>query len=912
MATISRRSFIKGSTASLVLLATGFGSKAYFFQTANAETSNTEEWKPAYCPGCHMPICGTQVKVVNGVAVEIKGDPKSPTNKGKLCPRGNSIIGGLYHPYRVKTPLKRTNPEKGLDIDPGWVEITWDEAYAIVAGKLKEARAYDPRSFIYNFGFGNEDSFSRILFDKALGSTTRIGSAGPLCPDHYGSTTCLSTRVERVDLQYCKLILNIGRSIGDEWALAHYSTSDYATAVERGLKVITVNPRKTVAAQNGEWVPIIPGTDIAFCWALVHTIIYEINKYDEKFLKWRTNAPYLIEDKPQVFKGSKVHIEDHFRDEATQKPLVWDESQHKAVPFDSSRGDTYALTGTYTVRGKTVKTAFQLMTEYVKEYTPEWAEKICTVPAAKIREIAKELVDTAQIGATINIEGFEFPLRPVATFPGRGANCNPLNTELYKALYIINELLGCLDVPGGVLGVETGDFHPFMTDKDGMLTPVPWDIFKAQSVGTPTFEFPPNSFDNNCFYPMKLDVEQLTWKTILDPKSYYVPFEAKVLMIHGANNIKSNADPEPVMAAMRRIPFVFDIAVWLDEASQFADVILPEHHALERAAAFNASFICSKGSDDESRGMRAICARKPVVAPAHNTRLAEDICFDLAERVGCLPALNMITNKTFLGMYFLNKPAGLAKEYSLLPIKKYTYEEIIERKLKSLYGPQSGWNDFAECAVKGYKVPTIKGSYNYFYAPENKIRIPLYYTYSGRNINTIMNGLKEHGIKFPGADIEEVARNYAATPLYYEFNTMLPTAEYPFKVFQFKTHFQVNDSSGLVYNPWLREIQHNFDPNILKVLVPYEAGKAMGLNEDDEIVVESQYGHKTQGKVHLSQMIHPQTIGIGGKWGKRGTHIIPFAKEGPNYNVLLNGDERDIGFLMGNLNNSVCVKIYKA
>ncbi len=30
----------------------------------------------------------------------------------------------VYNPYRVKSPMKRTNPRKGLEEDPGWVEIT--------------------------------------------------------------------------------------------------------------------------------------------------------------------------------------------------------------------------------------------------------------------------------------------------------------------------------------------------------------------------------------------------------------------------------------------------------------------------------------------------------------------------------------------------------------------------------------------------------------------------------------------------------------------------------------------------------------------------------------------------------------------------------------------------------------------
>ena len=84
------------------------------------------------------------------------------------------------------------------------------------------------------------------------------------------------------------------------------------------------------------------------------------------------------------------------------------------------------------------------------------------------------------------------------------------------------------------------------------------------------------------------------------------------------------------------------------------------------------------------------------------------------------------------------------------------------------------------------------------------------------------------------------------------------------------------------------------------------------VEKGDEVVIESTYGGKTQGVLHISEMLHPLTLGISGKWGAKGSGLIDFAHEGPHYNTLLNDDERDIGFMMGNINNSVAVKVYKA
>ena len=79
------------------------------------------------CGMCYIG-CGIKVLVENGVVVNIEGNPDSPQNRGKMCAKGKAGFMNLYNPNRVKVPLKRTNPEKGLHVDPGWVEISWKEA----------------------------------------------------------------------------------------------------------------------------------------------------------------------------------------------------------------------------------------------------------------------------------------------------------------------------------------------------------------------------------------------------------------------------------------------------------------------------------------------------------------------------------------------------------------------------------------------------------------------------------------------------------------------------------------------------------------------------------------------------------------------------------------------------------------
>lgn len=76
--------------------------------------------------------CGVLVHVESGKVTKIQGDPESPVNSGTLCTKGLASLEYLYHPDRLKIPLKRVR-ERG---EGKWQEISWDEALSIIAGDL--------------------------------------------------------------------------------------------------------------------------------------------------------------------------------------------------------------------------------------------------------------------------------------------------------------------------------------------------------------------------------------------------------------------------------------------------------------------------------------------------------------------------------------------------------------------------------------------------------------------------------------------------------------------------------------------------------------------------------------------------------------------------------------------------------
>src|SRR3990172_2318732 len=110
--------------------------------------SREDTWIPTSCSMCYG-ICSILAHRVDGVVVKVEGNPESVGGKGLLCGKGVSGIMSHYDPNRLKVPLRRTNPKKGLDEDPGWEEIGWDEALDEIAAVLKRVRAEHPYKLVF-------------------------------------------------------------------------------------------------------------------------------------------------------------------------------------------------------------------------------------------------------------------------------------------------------------------------------------------------------------------------------------------------------------------------------------------------------------------------------------------------------------------------------------------------------------------------------------------------------------------------------------------------------------------------------------------------------------------------------------------------------------------------------------------
>ena len=295
---MSRRTFIKlsalaGATvaASRIFSHPALGSVVYSPELPDGEGVITEKWVPTSCLNC-TTRCATRVRVVNGRAVKVTGNPLSRVSEGENCPRANVGLQVLYDPVRITTPLKRTNPTKGRGIDPGWTEISWEQALNEVGDKLKNLREKgQPERLLLLSGLNTvsaediihrfADAYGTPNVVSADGLDNEADKAGEWMADgHYTQSA--------YDLERTNYILSFGASILESYKpLARSLRMWGKIRRERPIraKVVVIDPRYSITALRADrWVPINPGTDGALALAIANVIISE-GLYDADFIK---------------------------------------------------------------------------------------------------------------------------------------------------------------------------------------------------------------------------------------------------------------------------------------------------------------------------------------------------------------------------------------------------------------------------------------------------------------------------------------------------------------------------------------------------------------------------------------------------------------------------------------------------
>ena len=324
--------------------------------------------------------CGVLVHAEKGRPVQIEGDPNSPVNRGVLCTKAMASLEHLYHPERLRSPLKRS----GNRGEGNWQRTSWDEALGIICEKLKSTREEcGPESvvFIHGAAKGLQETYLR-RFANVFG-TPNVASTGHVCflPRKFGSLVTLGFH-PIPDYDYppnCIIAWGSNKS-----KIAEYHKTLEAT--QKGAKLIVIDPRYTDFAQRADrWVRLRPGSDLALALGMIKVILDE-GLYDKAFIEeWsfgldqlkRHIKDYSLEKVEEITWVKGELIEEVTRMFATARPAciqMGNGLEHNLNSFQTVRAISIlkALTGNISVPGgEGYWTPIAIPSRYAPELTLE-------------------------------------------------------------------------------------------------------------------------------------------------------------------------------------------------------------------------------------------------------------------------------------------------------------------------------------------------------------------------------------------------------------------------------------------------------------------------------------------------------------------------------------------------------------
>ena len=267
---------------------------------------------------CQM-ACGMLIHLEDGHPAKVEGDPDHPVNRGVLCVKGEAALQLLYHPDRLKHPLKRV----GKRGEGKWKQVTWDEALDTVAAELTRVKndyGVEATAFVRGAAKGMQEDYM-TRFANLFGSPN-ISSMAHLCfVPRSNASTITYGYFARPDYEYPPSCLIL-------WGISPFDSriGEYrqiSEAIDRGTKLIVIDPRKHKLTDRAEmWLRLRPGSDLALAMSMINVIVNE-ELYDKHFVdKWTVG-----------FKELKSHVQNYLPEKIAEITWVPAESIKAAARF---------------------------------------------------------------------------------------------------------------------------------------------------------------------------------------------------------------------------------------------------------------------------------------------------------------------------------------------------------------------------------------------------------------------------------------------------------------------------------------------------------------------------------------------------------------------------------------------------
>jgi len=427
---LTRRDFIKSNAIAAAAATAGVTLSATKTALAGTDKDGVR-WDKAACRYCGTG-CSVLIGTKDGKVVASQGDPDAPVNKGLNCIKGYFLPKILYGEDRLTKPLLRKKNGK-FDKDGKFEEISWDEAFKIMAEKFVAARKNKGPKGIGMFGSGQWTLWEGYAASKLMKAGFRTNSLEPNARHCMASAVGAFMRGFGIDepmgcyddLEHADVFVLWGANMAEMHPILWSRLTD-TRLTKPGCEVHVLSTFRHRSFELSDNSMIFhPQTDLAILNYIANYII-QTKAYNKDFI-----------DKHVNFTKTPTDIGYGLRDN--------DPREKKA----KNRA-----------KGKLTKISFEEYAKSVAPYTVEHASELSGVPKDKLERLAKAYAD---------------PNKKVASYWTMGFNQHTRGVWVNGLCYNVHLLMGKISEPGN---------SPFS------LTGQPSACGTAREVGTFTHRLP--------------------------------------------------------------------------------------------------------------------------------------------------------------------------------------------------------------------------------------------------------------------------------------------------------------------------------------------------------------------------------------------------------------------------------------
>ncbi|SVA72949.1 uncharacterized protein METZ01_LOCUS125803, partial [marine metagenome] len=230
-------------------------------------------WYNTVCNQCSGG-CGISVRIREGEAKKIEGNPVHPVNQGRLCALGQSGLNALYNPDRLKTPLRNNN-------EGGFQGIGWEKAIDELAQKLNESRARGQSGRVQlltgNIRGHVNELIGHFMEWVGVASHMQYDFTRPANLYEANQLTFGQSMLPYYDIRNTHYLLSFGADYLGTWLSPIHNSLGYGHLrqgqTEKRGTCIQVEPRMSLSGANAdEWLPAVPGSEGSLALGIANVI----------------------------------------------------------------------------------------------------------------------------------------------------------------------------------------------------------------------------------------------------------------------------------------------------------------------------------------------------------------------------------------------------------------------------------------------------------------------------------------------------------------------------------------------------------------------------------------------------------------------------------------------------------------